>query len=130
LWEAWAKPEQIKIWWGPNGFTNTMHKMDLQEGGEWLMTMHGPDGTNFPNRSIFREIIPFKKFMFEHFNPHFVGTILFETIGEETHIDWTNLFDTADMREILVKTHKADDGQRENLEKLETYLTTLKIPKG
>jgi len=125
VWEVWTQPEHIVNWWGPSGFTNTIHQMDFREGGEWTLTMHGPDGTNFPNRSIFREIIPFKKIVFEHFNPHFITTVLFESKGEETLLDWTLLFDTAEMREIVVKAHKADEGQKQNLDKLERYLLGL-----
>ena len=97
--------------------------MDLKEGGEWTLTMHGPDGTNYPNRSIFREIVPHKKIVFEHFNPHFITTILFEAEDEKTRIDWAGLFDSAEMLEILIKAHKADEGQRQNMEKLEKYLS-------
>ncbi|MEJ7678694.1 MAG: SRPBCC domain-containing protein [Segetibacter sp.] len=85
--------------------------MDFQEGGEWKLTMHGPDGTNYPNRSIFTEIVPFKKIVFEHFNPHFITTVLWSSKGEETQIDWTLLFDTVEMRETIIKAHKADEGQ-------------------
>ena len=126
MWEVWTNPEHIVNWWGPDGFTNTIHKMDFQEGGEWRMTMHGPDGTNFPNRSIFREIIPLKKIVFEHFNPHFITTVIFESEDEETQIDWSLLFDTAEMRETVIKAHKADEGQKQNLEKLEKYLSKLR----
>jgi uncharacterized protein YndB with AHSA1/START domain len=125
MWQVWANPEHIMHWWGPDGFTNTIHKMELQQGGEWKLTMHGPDGTNYPNRSIFKEVIPFKKIMFEHFNPHFITTILFESKGNETGIDWSMLFDTADMYEIIVKAHKADAGQKQNMERLEKYLSNL-----
>ncbi|WP_214227798.1 SRPBCC family protein [Pedobacter sp. B4-66] len=125
MWEVWTKPEHIVNWWGPNGFTNTIHKMDVEEGGEWKLTMHGPDGTDYANRSIFKEIILFKKIVFEHFNPHFITTVLFESEGEETKIDWSLLFDTAEMRETVVKAHKADEGQKQNLDKLEKYLSTL-----
>ena len=122
MWEVWINPEHIANWWGPNGFTNTIRKMDFREGGEWEFTMHGPDGTNYPNRSIFKEIIPLKKIVFEHFNPHFITTVLFESKGNETLIDWSMLFDTAEMRDIIVKAHKADEGLKQNLEKLEQYL--------
>ena len=125
MWEVWTDPEHIKNWWGPNGFTSTIHNMDFKEGGEWKLTMHGPDGTNYPNRSIFKEIIPFKKIVFEHFNPHFITTVLFESKGDETHIDWTLLFDTAEMRETVVKAHKAEEGQKQNVERLEKYLSKL-----
>lgn len=125
MWEVWTNPEHIANWWGPNGFTNTIHTMNFQEGGEWTLTMHGPDGTNYPNRSIFKEIIPFKKIVFEHFNPHFITTVLFESKGEETQVDWSMVFDTAEMREIVVKAHKAEEGLKENLAKLENHLSTL-----
>ena len=125
MWKLWTKPDHIANWWGPNGFTNTIHKMDVQEGGEWKLTMHGPDGTNFPNRSIFKEIIPLKKIVFEHFNPHFITTILFETENLETRLHWTMLFDTEEMYDIIVKAHKADEGQRQNIERLEKYLSEI-----
>lgn len=125
VWEVWTNPEHIAKWWGPTGFTNTMDKMDVREGGEWTFTMHGPDGTNFPNRSVFKEIIPFKKIAFEHFNPHFFTTVVFESKGGETSIDWSMLFDTAEMRDIIVKAHKADEGLKQNLEKLGTYLSEI-----
>lgn len=126
IWDAWTQPEHIMNWWGPRGFTTTIHEMDLQEGGEWKMTLHGPDGTNYPNRSIFKEVDPFKKIVFEHFNPHFITTILFGSKGEETAIDWTMLFETVKMRNIVIKTHKADKGQKENVERLEQYLSQLR----
>jgi uncharacterized protein YndB with AHSA1/START domain len=125
MWKAWTSPKHLVNWWGPNGFTITIHKMDLQDGGEWKMTLHGPDGTNYPNRSIFKEIIPLKKIVFEHFNPHFITTILFESKSEVTKIDWTLLFETIEMYETIVKAHKADEGQKQNIERLEKYLSKL-----
>lgn len=125
MWEVWTNPNHIKNWWGPNGFTNTILKMDLQEGGEWIFTMHGPDGTNFPNRSVFKEILPLEKIVFEHFNPHFITTVLIEQRGSEISLDWSMLFDTEEMRDIIIKAHKADEGLKENLEKLDRYLLKL-----
>ena len=42
MWEAWTSPEHIVNWWGPDGFTGTVHQMDFKEGGEWSLTLHGP----------------------------------------------------------------------------------------
>ncbi|MBS1558877.1 MAG: SRPBCC domain-containing protein [Bacteroidetes bacterium] len=123
VWEAWTKPEHIANWWGPNGFTNTIHKMDFQNGGEWLLTMHAPDGTNFPNRSIFKEIVPLQKNVFEHFNPHFITTVIFEANGKQTLMQWTMLFDTQEMLETVVKAHNAYEGLKQNVVKLEIYLS-------
>ena len=57
VWEVWTDPEHIKNWWGPNGFTNTISTMDVKPEGEWDLTMHGPDGTDYKNKSIFKEIV-------------------------------------------------------------------------
>lgn len=125
IWKVWTMPKYIVNWWGPDGFTSTTQKMDFWTGGEWKLTLHGPDGTNFPNRSVYQEVIPFNKIVFEHFNPHFITTVLFEDQGEKTRIDWKMLFDTAEMRETIVKVHKADEGQRQNIERLNKYLFEL-----
>ncbi len=127
MWDVWTNPEHLVHWWGPKGFSSTIHKMDFREGGEWRLTLHGPDGTNYPNRSVFKEIIPFRKIVYEHFNPHFITTVLFESKGEETQIDWTLLFDSVEMAETIIKAQKADEGQKQNVEKLEQYLSKLPV---
>lgn len=34
VFRAWTDPEHLKNWWGPNGFTNTIHEFDLRPGGK------------------------------------------------------------------------------------------------
>jgi uncharacterized protein YndB with AHSA1/START domain len=128
VWEAWTKPEHISQWWGPNGFTTTINTMDVTPGGEWNLIMHGPDGTDFKNKSIFKELIPFEKIVYEHVSsPRFVATIDFEKQGEQTLITWHMLFETAEEFIQTVKTFKADEGLKQNIEKLNRFLTKLHI---
>src|SRR6185312_10531333 len=56
VWQAWTDPKHVVKWWGPRGFSDTTRKMDFRVGGVWEHTMHGPDGTNYPNKSTFKEI--------------------------------------------------------------------------
>ncbi|MDO3626366.1 SRPBCC family protein [Mucilaginibacter sp. BT774] len=128
VWEAWTKPEHIANWWGPDGFTNTISKMDIRSGGEWDLVMHGPDGTDYKNKSIFREVIPLKMLVYEHITgPHFVATIIFEQQDEQTHLKWHMLFDTREQLIQVVKTFKADEGLKQNVEKLVVYLKGMGI---
>ena len=113
-------------WWGPKGFTNTPDVMDFKAGGEWNFTIHGPDGTNFANHSVFREILPNEKIAFEHFNPHILFTITFQEQGDKTLLNWHMLFDSAEQFEAVVKAHGADEGLKQNIVKLEAYLEGLK----
>jgi uncharacterized protein YndB with AHSA1/START domain len=128
IWEVWTKPEHIAKWWGPNGFTNTISKMDIKPGGEWHLVMHGPDGTDYINKSIFKEVIPFKKLVYEHASsPNFVATIEFTAKGEQTTINWHMLFESREEFIQVVKTHKADEGLKQNLEKLGEYVKGVNL---
>ena|SRR5665647_1052755 len=100
--EAWTNPKEIANWWGPDGFKNTIQKMDVMAGGEWRLTMHGPDGKRSTNKSVFIEIVPFKKIVFQHFNPNYIATIIFEP-REETLVEWTMLLETTELLETVVK---------------------------
>jgi uncharacterized protein YndB with AHSA1/START domain len=33
VFEAWTDPEQVVQWWGPFGFTTTIHEMEVRPGG-------------------------------------------------------------------------------------------------
>ena len=35
VYEAFTTPKHVAVWWGPNGFTNTIHEMHVQPGGMW-----------------------------------------------------------------------------------------------
>ena len=123
VWKVWTKSEHIKNWWGPNGFTNTITKMEVKPGGEWDLVMHGPDGTNYKNKSVFKEIIRHKKIVYEHISsPKFIATIEFESNGNTTFINWHMLFETKEQFMRVIKTFKADEGLQQNVEKLNEYL--------
>jgi len=128
VWEAFTNPEHVANWWGPNGFTNTIYTMDLRSGGLWELVMHGPDGTNYKNKSIYKEIVVNKRIVFNHFNPDFTTTIEFEEQGEQTHLRWHMLFESAEEFIQVVKTFKADEGLKQNIEKLIIYLQGMDTP--
>ena len=130
VWDVWTDPDHLKQWWGPNGFTNTISKMDVRENGEWNLVMHGPDGKDYMNKSIFKEIVPYKKIVYDHVSgPRFLATIEFQAEGDKTRITWHMLFETTEQFIQTVKTFKADEGLKQNLEKLEQYLTKMKMAK-
>ncbi len=127
VWEAWTNAGQIANWWGPHGFTCTISKMEVRPGGEWNLLLHGPDGTDYKNRSIFKEIIPLEKIVFDHVSaPKFVTTVTFEAQGEQTLLNWHMLFETTTLFTQVVKTFKADEGLIQNTERLNTYLGGFK----
>jgi uncharacterized protein YndB with AHSA1/START domain len=47
IWQMWTDPEHFKNWYGPQGFTVPVAKMDVRVGGKRLvcMEMQTPDGS-------------------------------------------------------------------------------------
>jgi len=126
VWEVWTQPDHIANWWGPTGFTNTISTMDMRVGGEWNLVMHGPDGKDYINKSIFREVTLYKRIVYEHVSyPKLVATIEFEEQGDQTLITWHMLFESREQFIEVAKAHKVIEGQKQNVEKLETYLAGL-----
>jgi uncharacterized protein YndB with AHSA1/START domain len=124
VWEVFTNPDHIKNWWGPNGFTNTISTMEVKAGGEWHLIMHGPDGTDYKNKSVFTEVVKYKKIAYQHVSaPKFLATITFEEQGNKTFITWHMLFESTEQFIQVVKTFKADEGLKQNVNKLEVYLT-------
>ena len=66
VWDAWTDPEQVARWWGPRGFTITTHSKDLRPGGTWVYTMHGPDGTDYPNTTYYYEVREREALVYDH----------------------------------------------------------------
>jgi uncharacterized protein YndB with AHSA1/START domain len=122
VWEVFTDPEHIAQWWGPNGFRNTITTMDVKPGGKWDLVMHGPDGTDYKNESVYLEVVNHRRIVFEHVSPKFTATISFEERGEQTLLTWHMLFESAEQFIQVVKTFKADEGLKQNVEKLSRYL--------
>lgn len=95
VFAAMSDPIRIARWWGPDGFTNTIHRFEFRAGGRWQLTMHGPDGKDYPNESRFVRLVEGEVFEIEHVvGHHFFLTIeLLQVVGG-TQVHWRQTFDT------------------------------------
>ncbi len=64
VFAAWTKPEMLRQWWGPTGFTNPVCEVDARGGGAILINMRAPDGTVYPMKGKFMEFYPPYQFRF------------------------------------------------------------------
>ena len=53
-----------------------------------------------------------------------MATIVFTPDEKETLVEWTMLFETNELFETVVKVFKADEGLKQNVEKLTAYIET------
>lgn len=127
VYAACADPARIARWWGPAGFTNTIHTFDFRPGGEWKLTMHGPDGKDFPNESRFTRLEAARVFEIEHLNGHhFVLTLTFTPVDGGTRVDWRQAFDTAAHYQGLA-TFVAQANEQ-NLDRLQEEVARIGAP--
>ncbi len=56
MFEAWTDPEQLPVWFGPEGFAIETKEIDIRIGGQWRFDMVAPDGTRYGNRMTFRRL--------------------------------------------------------------------------
>ncbi len=132
VWKAMTDPQHVVHWWGPDGFTTTVETMDLRVGGAWKHVMHGPDGTDYPNSSVFTEIVPLERIVFSHgdkaggLGAHFVATWRFEALGAQTRLSVHMLFDTPADRDFVVKEFGAIEGGKQTLGRLAEYLPRMR----
>ncbi|EGL15628.1 MULTISPECIES: SRPBCC family protein [unclassified Paenibacillus] len=93
VFRAWTTPELLARWWGPKGFTNTFHECDIRPGGTWTLIMHGPDGTDYPNHSVFVEVVAPERVVLDHLSGHeFRLTGTFEDLDGRTKVTFRQRF--------------------------------------
>lgn len=115
VWDAWTDPEQVAQWWGPRGFTLTTHSKDLRPGGGWVYTMHGPDGVDYPNKTLYLEVVRYSKLVYDHGGnddrpPMFRVTVLFSERKGKTKMEMSMTLPTPEAAEETRKFIKKAGG--------------------
>ncbi len=137
VWEAWTNPAHVANWWGPRGFTNTTKRHEFRVGGYWEHTMHGPDGTDYPNKAKFLEIVPPERIVFllgagsdleadERRGVTFRATWTFEVVDAgRTRLTGRMIFPSKDARDRVVRDYGAIEGGKQTLERAAEYVAGL-----
>lgn len=125
VWKAFSDKDHVNRWWGPDGFTCENVKRDFRVGGTWSFDMVGPDGTRYPNHSVFKEITPPSKQVFDHGDGErvwFEATILLEEKGDSTLVTLRQVYSTQESRDEVAEKYGAVEGGKQHLAKLEAYI--------
>ena len=137
VWEAWTNPEHVVKWWGPRGFTTTIEEMNVRPGGVWKHVMHGPDGTDYPNKSIFTEVVKPERIVYTHGGgkkggpgAQFVATWTFDALEDgKSRLTVRMVFPSAADRDTVVKEYGAIEGGKQTLERLGEQLAKMSVEK-
>ena len=124
VFQALADPVRLARWWGPDGFTNTIHTFDFSPGGHWDSTMHGPDGANYPNQSLFTELIPNASVVIQHLSqPHFQLAIALTASAKGTLVSWLQTFEDPAVASSI--SHIVQPANEQNLARWQHEVTSF-----
>ena len=127
VFDAFSEAHHLARWWGPDGFTTTTHAFEFRVGGVWDYTMHGPDGTDYPNWIEWREIVPPERIVALHGSraddpEAFVSTFTFVERDGATEVTLRSTFLTKALRDHVIEEFRAIKGAEQTLARLAGYL--------
>jgi uncharacterized protein YndB with AHSA1/START domain len=121
IFEAIQDPVRLAKWWGPAGFSNQIDLFDFRTGGQWHFKMIAPDGSIYPNESVFTQIEPNRRVVIRHINhPHFELAINLAPAPSGTLLLWDQTFDDAAVATAMQPI--VESANEQNLDRLEAEL--------
>lgn len=135
VFAAFTDKTHISNWWGPHGFSTTTHEMDVRPGGVWRFTMHGPDGTDYENRIVYREVVKPIRLAYDHSGAghtddhSFQSTITFDEREGKTFVTLRLLVATPEQRAQLIQ-FGAVEGGHQTLERLDQHIAEAAVGDG
>jgi len=125
VFDAFSKPELLKRWFGPRGWSLTVCEVDFRVGGGFRFVLRGPDGKDMGMRGVYREIVaPERSVHMESFDDYpgesQVTSVLVEQDGKTT-LTVTVLYPSQEVRDIVVKSGM-EHGAAETYDKLAELL--------
>lgn len=91
VWRAYTDPKILATWFSPKPWTISECELDVRPGGVSKFTMHGPDGTAFPNVGVYLEVVPNRRLVTTDAygpdwvpsdNPFMTAIVDFEDLGD------------------------------------------------
>ena len=122
IYDAFASADSLASWWGPEGFSNTFEVFEFTAGGRWKFVMHGPDGNDYLNESIFEDLVSNAKIVIRHAcPPHFKLTVELTAVSDGTHLTWEQVFEDAQTAQAVKR--RAGSANEQNIDRLTQVLS-------
>src|SRR5438034_3363526 len=108
VFEAFTKPELLKRWFGPRGWSLVVCEVDLRVGGTFRFVLRGPDGIDMGMRGVYREIAPPERSVhtesFDDYPGESLVTAVLVEKGGKTTLTATVLYSSQEVRDAVIKS--------------------------
>jgi uncharacterized protein YndB with AHSA1/START domain len=125
VYDAFSKPELLKRWFGPRGWSLSVCEVDPRVGGGFRFVLRGPGGRELGMRGVYRELAPPKRSVhmesFDDFPGESQVTAVFTEQEGKTTLTVTVLYPSKEVRDIVLKSGM-EHGAAESYDKLAELL--------
>ena len=132
VYDAFSKPELLKRWFGPRGWSLAVCEVDHRVGGGFRFVLEGPNGQRMGMRGVYREIAPPNRSVHvESYDDYpgesIVTSVLTEEMGRTT-LTATITYPSREIRDMVAKSGM-EHGAAESYDKLADMLAAeQKVP--
>jgi uncharacterized protein YndB with AHSA1/START domain len=130
VYDALTKPELLKRWFGPRGWSLTVCEVDLRVGGAWRFVLQGPDGHTMGMRGVYRELAPFGRMVHTESYDDYPGESVVTTAlieqGGKTILEATIRYDSQEVRDAVIKSGM-EHGAAESHDRLAELLASTPV---
>jgi uncharacterized protein YndB with AHSA1/START domain len=128
VYDALTKPELLKRWFGPRGWSLVVCEVDLRVGGKWRFVLRGPDGSEMGMRGVYLELAPPDRSVhtesFDDFPGESVVTTVLVEQGGKTTLTGTVLAPSKEARDAVINSGM-EHGAAETYDKLAELLASI-----
>ncbi len=128
VYEALTRPELIKRWFGPHGWSLVVCEIDFRVGGSWRYVLDGPDGRSMGMGGEYREIVPGERTVhtesFDDYPGTSVVTVVLTEHDGRTTLTGTVLYESQEVRDAVVESGM-EHGAAETYDRLAELLPSL-----
>jgi uncharacterized protein YndB with AHSA1/START domain len=128
VFDAFTKPELLKHWFGPRGWSLVVCEVDYRVGGTFRFVLRSPDGRDMGMRGVYREIAAPDRSVhtesFDDFPGESVVTTVMVEDGGKTTMTATILYPSQEVRDAVIKSGM-EHGAAETYDKLAEHLASI-----
>ncbi|HTF61483.1 MAG TPA: SRPBCC family protein [Edaphobacter sp.] len=127
VYDAFSKPEILKLWFGPCGWSLVTCDVDARVGGGFRFVLRGPGDRELGMRGVYCELSPPDRSVHAESFDDFPGESLVTTVFTErdgkTTMVATILYTSKEVRDAVIKSGM-EHGAAESYDKLADFLAT------
>jgi uncharacterized protein YndB with AHSA1/START domain len=128
VFDAVTKPEILKRWFGPHGWSLVECEVDFRVGGAWRYVLEGPDGRSMGMGGNYLEIEPGERTVhtegFDEYPGYAVVTTVLTEHDGKTTLTGTVRYESREVRDAVIDSGM-EHGAAETYDRLAALLPSL-----